>query len=227
MRIDELINPGLKRSVLHGIAHMTAADLGLKPNQVKPTRDLKDGPDVVKFRLTVGDVDPRKISDKFVDALIAEFKRAGVKARFDGVEHEYAGRKYVDTIITASFSVYPGDEMFEAKRESNWDLRHRLLARKDDISKALGKVMKKRPVVWVFGEGDRFRNLLLYVTWYLPARQTDEDDQFWIHMARIAAVAEVKKHAPDMVLHKEAGSPPRSAKTGIEQKITFTFKRKA
>jgi len=117
MILSELVTHGLKRGVLHGIAGLAAASLGLKAGQVKPFRDIAEGTDTVKFQLTTDEVDPRALSDRLVDALTAEFKKAGIKARFDGVDHQFAGRKYVDTTITATFSIYP-DGVNEAKHYS-------------------------------------------------------------------------------------------------------------
>lgn len=113
-------------------------------------------------------------------------------------------------------------DLLEGKRKSNYDLRNELFAAKDDISRALGKIMKKQPAVFVFGKGETFRDLELNVMYWLPARGNVEDDTFFRHMARIATIAEVAKVTKEMVLHHQVGDPRG---VGVQPKITYVFKR--
>jgi len=126
-------------------------------------------------------------------------------------------------MITFKQFIEVQDRLSEAQK-TNYVLRHELLAKKDDISKRLKKVMGKQPVCWVFGKGPQFRELEFTITWYLPVRQTQEDDEFFNHMAKIAAVAEMQKTAPEMELTKTLISP--RARRDIDPKTHFVFTRK-
>ncbi len=105
--IDEESHQQLSRAALHSVARRVAASLVLKPNGVRAFRDLADGPDQFKFQLTTQALEPKAMSDKFVDTIIAQLAKERIKARFDGVEFQHQGKKYIETTITASFAAYP------------------------------------------------------------------------------------------------------------------------